>query len=482
MRGARGTSRPQRHDAAERRHDRDRPSGGIVAVVRRAFEEFLTLPSAIVVAFLLLAAGTYALDRAQFPALAPAHDALQRLVFGDSKATSDLLGTVANGLITVTSITVSLLLVALQQAASALTSGVVDQFLRRRLNQFYFGFFVGLSLYALVTLATVSDRFNPVFGATLAFLLTAVALCLLILLLYTSVNQMRPVEIVEEIHRLTLVAGEAHRDLVARTRRRPALVAPIAATVLARDHGYVTRIDLDALAGLADEAGGTAEIEVLPSIGDFVAFHDPITHLRGMPADDATLAKVRRAIAVEVQRDIAQDPASGIEELEMIGWTSISSAKSNPGAGLLAIRTLRDVMAHWCAMTGEAAAAKITRVVYHENVFARLFGAFEDFAVAASESMQHQAFLEVIRTFATMDGRLPAGERWRVDDVVLRILSALGDLVLTRELELALSQLAATLRSAGRSAPADAVDRARATLAQSTGRLNSRSTRVPAPS
>jgi hypothetical protein len=133
-------------------------------------------------------------------------------------------------------------------------------------------------------------------------------------------------------------------------------------------------------------------------------------------------------------------------------------------------------------MTGEAEAATITRVVYHENVFARLFGAFEDFAVAASESMQHQAFLEVIRTFATMDGRLPAGERWRVDDVVLRILSALGDLVLTRELDLALSQLAATLRSAGRSAPADAVDRARATLAQSTGRLNSRGTRVPAPS
>jgi uncharacterized membrane protein len=468
--------------AAERKRDRDRPSGGILAIVRRAFEEFLTLPTAIVVAFLALAVAMYALDRARLAALAPARETLQSLVFGSSKATSDLLGTVASGLITVTSITVSLLLVALQQAATALTSGVVDQFLRRRVNQFYFGFFVGLSLYALVTLATITDDFNPVFGATLAFLLTAAALCLLILLLYTSVDQMRPAEIVEEIHRLTLLAGEAHRDLTRRTRRAPASMAPMTGTITARDPGYVTRIAVDALAALARDGGDDAEIELLPSIGAFVAFHDPVAHLRGMACDDAAVERVRRAIALEVQRDITQDPAAGIEELEMIGWTSISSAKSNPGAGLLAIRILRDVMAHWCAMTAEADRDAVTRVVYHDDVYAQLFGAFEDFAIASSESMQHQAFLEVIRTFATMYDRLPAAERWRVDDVVLRILSALGDLVLTRDLERALADLAVTLRDAGRSVTAGAVDGARAALSRSMGRLNSRSTRVPAPS
>jgi uncharacterized membrane protein len=469
----------RRDDVAERRRDRDRPSGGILATVRRAFDEFLTLPTAVVVAFLLLAAGTYALDRAELPALAPAHAALQSLVFGSSKATSDLLGTIASGLITVTSITVSLLLVALQQAASSLTSGVVDQFLRRRLNQFYFGFFVGLSLYALVTLATITDDFNPVFGATLAFLLTAVAMCMLILLLYTSVDQMRPAEIVEEIHRLTLLAGERHEALVRRTRRMPRSTAPITGTVTARDHGYVTRIDVDALAAVTDGADADAEIEVLPSIGAFVAFHDPIARVRGLRCDDSSIDAIRRAIELEVQRDVVLDPAAGIEELEMIGWTSISSAKSNPGAGLLAIRILRDVMAHWCAMKGDEKAAGTTRIVYHDDVFEQLFGAFEDFAIAASESMQHQAFLEVVHTFATMYERLPATERWRVDDVVLRILSALGDLVLTRELERALAELAATLRAAQRTATADAVDGARTRLAGSIGALNSRSTRVP---
>jgi uncharacterized membrane protein len=92
-----------------------------------------------------------------------------------------------------------LLLVALQQSAASLTHEVFDQFLRRRINQFYFGFFVGLALFALVTLATVTESFNPVFGATLAFLLTIMALYLLIVLLYTTVNQMRPAVIIEAI-------------------------------------------------------------------------------------------------------------------------------------------------------------------------------------------------------------------------------------------------------------------------------------------
>jgi uncharacterized membrane protein len=90
---------------------------------------------------------------------------LQTRIFADAKATSDLLGTIASSIITVTSITISVLLLAVQQAAGSLTHQVFDQFLRRRQNQFHFGFFVGLALYTLVTLATVGESFNPVLGA-----------------------------------------------------------------------------------------------------------------------------------------------------------------------------------------------------------------------------------------------------------------------------------------------------------------------------
>jgi hypothetical protein len=54
--------------------------------------------------------------------------------------------------------------------------------------------------------------------------------------------------------------------------------------------------------------------------------------------------------------------------------------------------------------------------------------------------------------------------------------------VLTRGLERALAELAATLRAAQRMATAAAVDEARTRLSGSVGKLNSRSTRVPTTS
>ncbi len=84
------------------------------------------------------------------------------------------------------------MLVALQQSPQSLSNQVFDQFLRRRLNQVYFGFFLGLAIYSLVTMSTVGGPFRPVFGAAVAVVLTMVALVLLLALLYTAVNQMRP--------------------------------------------------------------------------------------------------------------------------------------------------------------------------------------------------------------------------------------------------------------------------------------------------
>jgi len=94
---------------------------GFWEVVHRAFVEFLKLPILIVAGFIVLAAVTSFIDYTEIGWLqtlrAPIHDAF----FRDSQATSDLLSTIASGVITVTSITFSLLLLAVQQAASSLT-------------------------------------------------------------------------------------------------------------------------------------------------------------------------------------------------------------------------------------------------------------------------------------------------------------------------------------------------------------------------
>lgn len=65
-----------------------------------------------------------------------------------------------------------------------------------------------------------------------------------------------------------------------------------------------------------------------------------------------------------------------------------------------------------------------------------------------------------------------------MEDVIGRTLSALGDHVLTNELEAALHGLIATLEKAGRCQTAGALRAAKDKLARSIGKLGARSTRA----
>ena len=310
--------------------------------VRRAFVEFLTIPTLVIAGFLLAALVTHTLDRSGSATLKWGG------LFSEPEATRDFLSVIASGIITVTTMTFSLLLIAVQQGAAALTSLVLDQFIRRKVNQFYFGFFVGLALYSLIILASMGPSHQPHLGVALAGLMTAAALYMLIFLIYSTINQMRPVVILRSIHGHTLMARTIQLDLMRRTRREPRLQGDPIAHVTAECNGSVTRLDFATIASAV--AGSSAEVVILPSIGDYVTFGDPIAEIRAAtPGRDVLELDrvIRTAVEVEEQRDLDGDPAFGIEQIVTIGWTSISTAKSNPDPGLLAIFDLRDLLARW---------------------------------------------------------------------------------------------------------------------------------------
>lgn len=476
--------------AADRQRGASQPTGQLFdfyASVRRAFAEFLAVPTLVILSFLLLAGISSAIDRATLAWLEPVGSFLRSWIYTDAQAMSDLLGTIATGLITVTSITISILLLALQQTASNMTTEVFDQFLRRRHNQFYFGFFVGLSLYSLIILVTVDEPFKPVFGATLAILLTIVALYLLIVLLYTTINQMRPVEILETIHDHTLAAQERHTRLLRRTRRSPLLSDAVCVPVTARQHGFVNDLHLDALVAAIQDARGGAQIEVEVvfhvAIGTYVVIGDQIATVRAenIKAAQQVAEAIEAKVILRRQRDITIDPAYGISQLTDIAWSSISSAKADPAPGLLAVHGLRNLLAHWVndhANHLQEQDDEPLAVVYHSDTFEQLLNAFEALAVISSESMQYQIYAEVVNALTMMFDRLPAAQQQRVEDLILRILSALGDHVLTYELDRSLTTLVETLIGAGRTTTAAAVTQAQAQLSQSIGRLASRTSRA----
>ena len=145
---------------------------------------------------------------------------------------------------------------------------------------------------------------------------------------------------------------------------------------------------------------------------------------------------------------------------------------------MLTIYSLRDILARWSVAESDAPDHERTPIVYVDNVVPKLLDAFESLAVSASESMQHQRYAEILLTFELLFDRLGAVEQRRVEDIVMRTLSALGDHVLTAELESALDRLMAVLDAAGRRETAAAVRTATRELAGSIGKLGARSTRA----
>lgn len=454
------------------------------ADVRRAFADFVAVPGATVLGFIVLSLAMYLLDRHTVLWLEPTRTLLKRHLITDPDTTNTLLGTIAGAVITVTSITFSLLLLAVQQSAAALTNQVLDQFLRRRLNQLYFGVFVGVSLYTLLALATNDTRVTPVFGAAVALLLTLIALMVLVLLLYTTLNQMRPDRIIQSIHDLTLSARIAQRSLLARTRREPTLLSPPATcTVEAQTNGYLAGIDLDQIGDAIARVQGDAEVVLDVALGDYVCFHDVLAHVA---APTAVLARelgdeTHAALSLERQRNFPRDPGLGVGQLTTVGWTSISTAKSNPAPGIAAVRNLRDLLVRWLdepALAAEDGSDEPPiAVVYRDRVKDDIIDALESLVIVASESMQHQSAAEVYNAFAAMLPRLPAELQARVTDAVRRSLAALGDHVLARDLDQSLRAVASALIAAGQGDAATEVIEARDRLAACTGSLHSRGTR-----
>lgn len=456
------------------------PSGGAYDVrrgeraesVRRAFAEFVTLPLILIGVILVLGgAGTYALDKLQPASLRGLHDFLERHYWPSADTTGQILQTISQTVITVTSITFSLLLVTVQQTSTSLSSQVFDQFLRRRSNQVCFGFFVGLGVLSLWTAASVNPRFNPVFGATLILVCGMAAVGLLLFLLYTTINQMRPTVVLEAIHdHVVETRVRLLRDVVQRTRREVGCHDLPAHAVHSEQTGFVHGIDLGRVASALREAGG-GEVVLEAEIGSFVAYGDRLAllHLTQAESAPALAQAVRRAVRLERQRTIGDhDAVFGVQQIATIGWTSISSANQNPASGALAIVNLRDILARVSVEPERPADEAPLPIVYPDTFPEALVAAFESFAVAAGEAHQHQTMAEILDAMTASLERLPDTWKVRCVEVLVRTLPIATSMTPTGELQRALERVSDALDRAGEEDAAEAVRRAHA---ESVGRI-----------
>ena len=315
--------------------------------IRDQLRGFWVIPGGVAIAYAVLALVLLRLDRSSSNVGAGFGFG------GDAGAARSVLSSVAGGVISMTSLTLSLTIVTLQLASSQFTPRALKNLLGDRINQVVAGSFLGTVAYALLILRSVREDdeqdpgFVPALSVTVGIGLALLALALLLVFVH-HVGQIIKVEhIAAAIGRSSLAtADRLHPEPYGRPvagpgdRMRP---SEPAGEVTPTRPGYVEAVDLDGVVGTLQ--GKAERVEVLLAPGDFATPAQPIVLVwpRSALGEDDVKA-VRRAITVSTERDLRNDIGFGIRQLADIALRAVSPGINDPTTAVTCIGYITAVM------------------------------------------------------------------------------------------------------------------------------------------
>jgi uncharacterized membrane protein len=261
---------------------------------------------------------------------------------------------IAGGLITSTTLLLSMTLVAVQLASSQFSPRTLRNWLGNRNVQNAVGFVLGATVFCLLALRSTRD-FGEDETAVIPHVTVLVAVALGVLSLIAVVRTvdhisqtMRVGSIAERVTSETIsVVERVHRNDarplhvgVESGALRPdgSIDVPRGATALeTRDAGWIQQIDDDAvLASLPERSTGY----LTATVGSFVTGSSPILWIAPAPSDpDACRTSMLDAVAVGNSRTMQQDIEFGIIQLTDIAVRALSPGVNDP-------TTASDVIVH----------------------------------------------------------------------------------------------------------------------------------------
>jgi len=286
----------------------------------------------------------------------------ERLLFaGGPEAARAVLSAVAGSLITATSLTFSLTVVALQLASSQASPRVLRTFLKDPTVHWTLAVFVGTFAYSLTVLRTIqdgSDSFDPVvprLAVTLASLLTLASVILLVLFLAHLARQLRIETTMRQVYQETsntinLVASTMATGRTELPEWPPAERIELS---LATRSGFIRSTDRSKL--LTTAITHDLVVREEHTIGHHVVSgtpvarwwpRDPMQHVDDDEREQINLA-VASASDLAYERTASQDIGFGIRQLVDITARALSPGVNDPTT---AVYTLGHISATLCSL------------------------------------------------------------------------------------------------------------------------------------
>ncbi|SFF86569.1 Uncharacterized membrane protein [Blastococcus tunisiensis] len=279
------------------------------------------------------------------PALdeALARDGANPLIFvfgGGPSAARDLLAAIAGSLISVTGLTFSFTVVALQLSSSQHSPRLLQTFVTDRVVQLTLAQLVATFVYALTVLRTVRSEsstedesaFVPHLSITVGFALTLISVVALVLFLGHLARSLRVETMYRDVH--DEATQTYARELPDRDEEPvPALPHGPDTQLRARSSGFVVDVDPDPVVAAAAECG--AVVLLAARIGDSVVEGTPLASAWpaavGGEVDVDTVEKaVNRAVRLEFERSPNRDIAYSLRKVVDIVVRALSPGTNDP--------------------------------------------------------------------------------------------------------------------------------------------------------
>ena len=264
---------------------------------------------------------------------------------GEADTARNLLSALLSGLMTMTSLVVSVTFVILTLSANQLGPRLIAIFMADKQIQAVLGLFVGTILYLILVLRSIGETLGadgvPHLAVTTGTLLTILCLMALLFYIHKIARSIIADNVVEVV--ASELQGTIHRIMPPGNDVEPPLTetAPAGSgwpRSLGRA-GYLQVVDYDRLLHIACEQDAVIEVRVraghhLLGSGDHL-----VIHARQRP-DEALLETMRGAFTIGRQRTAAQDPEHGIRQLVEIGTRALSPGTNDPFTAIAVIDRL----------------------------------------------------------------------------------------------------------------------------------------------
>ncbi|WP_395638082.1 DUF2254 domain-containing protein [Pseudolysinimonas sp.] len=316
------------------------------------------------------------------------------LFSGGPDAARAVLAAIAGSLVSATTLTFSLTVVALQLASSQASPRVLRLFARDRVVHRTLAVFLATFAFALTVLRTVRDADDegdaavPRFAITLAFLLTVASVIMLVLFLAHLARQLRIETVMRDVHRETsatidLLRGTGETpedDAGAEPPPRPESARSADATA----SGFLTGTDRERLVDLAVEHD--LVIEEVRAVGTNVVagtplafwwFRDPLRRGGVADAEARDLARaITLAFGIAYERTPTQDIGFGLRQLLDIATRAVSPGINDPTTAVHALGHVAAVLSDLARLPEQAPVLVdddgITRLLVQRHEFAAL--------------------------------------------------------------------------------------------------------------